>query len=137
MNVFGLGLAGGCDLFAYMVFKELKKQENGWNNQLEFLKKQLEKEHKNLLEMKEKQQINQKMKEFKIVKINLPKSYEKINNKFRLYYKLGYNEEKYLKHYKKGDIDNLLKEEQFTDEQISVTHTYLENKVKTLIEKRK
>lgn len=125
------------EIISYVHYKSAKKIIKGCKNQLDFLEKQLEKEKEILIELKNKEKRIKQEKEFKTPKIEPSKKIEKLEDNYSMYYDLGFNEDRYLRYFQKGNIDRLLQEKEYNDEQIEVAHLYLESKAKTLIRKRK
>ena len=74
---------------------------------------------------------------FKTTKIDNLALLKKLRGDLEFLHTLGYNENKYLKYYLKGNIDDILKLENYNDEQIKMAHSYLEEKAKALTKKRK
>ncbi len=84
------------EYFLYKVYKSAKKDQNGTNKELEYLKKEIIKEKQILEELKKSQEKSNQLKEVKIVSIDDKKQLKELQNNLKYYYNLGYNEEESL-----------------------------------------
>ena len=84
------------EYFIYKTYKEAKKDQNGTNKELEYLKNQIIKEKQVLEELKKAKKNSNKLEEVKIIQIDDKKQLEELKNNLEYYYNLGYNEEENL-----------------------------------------
>lgn len=132
--VLSLPVTGIIEYGMYCNYKNMKKDEKGINNQLDFLKKQLviEKENlKQLLKNKTKENNNE---QFRVVKVNDLEMLRNLKSYLEFYYDLGYNEQKYYKYLEQGKLNDKLCK-YYTEEGIEVAKEYLEQKGPVLIKK--
>ncbi len=137
-SILFLPVAALLEFDTYRQYKRSLKEEKGVNNELEFLKKQLLEEKQVLEDLKIKKQENNKIdeKEFKVVKVDDKQQLDTLNSNLYLYFDLGYNEEKYLKYYQQGKLDEKLKDS-YNDLGIEIIKETLEEKGPTLVKRKK
>ena len=130
-------LATFVDLIYYHDYKKSFKENKGIENEINFIKQELQKNKEVLFNLENEQKKVQEKEKFKTTKIDNLALLKKLKSDLEFLHTLGYNENKYLKYYLKGNIDDILKLENYNDEQIKMAHSYLEEKAKALTKKRK
>lgn len=125
------------DLIYYHDYKESLKEEKGIENEINFVKQELQKSREVLFNLENEQKMVHEESKFKTTKIDNLALLKKLKGDLELLHTLGYNENKYIKYYLKGTIDDILKLDNYNDEQIEMAHSYLEDRAKTLTKKRK
>lgn len=121
-------LGGIVSLILYTEQKEEERVRNGKETQLKYLKQALNKQKEALKSLSENKTNTQQQKEFYISKVNAKEDLKKLKKELELYYNLGYNEENYLKYYKKGNLN-----EHIPNKDIQLANNHF--KEKTLIKK--
>ncbi len=122
-----LPFAAMLEYIHYNDYKMLKQKEKGINNELDFLKKQIEKEKEYLETLKREKTHNNVNDEFKMIEVDDLQKLKELRSKLELYYILGYNDEKYYKYYQKGCLDEKL-EKDYNEADIQLVKEYLEEK---------
>lgn len=128
--------SGGCEFMFYNGYKDNINTEKGVNSELEFLKKQIEKEKEHLENLKQaKARVNEST-EFREVEVNDVQQIRGLNGCLNLYFNLGYNDKKYYCLYRKGLLDKKLAKD-YNEDEIELAKEYLEEKGPTLGKRRK
>lgn len=130
-------LSAFVDLIYYHDYKESFKEKKGIENEINFVKQELQKSKEALFNLENEKKMVQEKSKFKTTKINNLTLLKRLKGDLEFLHTLGYNENKYLKYYLKGNIDDILKLENYNEEQIKMAHSYLEEKAKALTKKRK
>lgn len=118
--------------FFYKDSKRLEQYQNGKKVELEYLKKKIfeEKEKKNKLTLDKTNTRN--IDDFSITKVDSIQELKRLKELLNFYYKLGYNEEKGLKYYQKGNLDKVA-----TGKGLELAQEYFEEKEKMLVRRKK
>lgn len=133
--IIGLPVSSIITFFDYDKFKENKKKSNGIRSELEYLKRQLEKEKQTLSILEEEKTNNNSNTNLIAVKIDDKEKLDELNKKLDLYYNLGFNLKRYYKYYQKGKFDNKISK--YLDETEALeARKFVEEKGPTLTKKK-
>lgn len=134
----GFSFMGGLlSLIEYNSHKSFKKNRNGERAKAEAAKVELEGQKEKLDKLKKDKTLSpENSKSFVKKDIDNEKIKQITSNFLDFYYTVGYNEEKYLRYYEKGILDEKL-ERHFSDDAIDCIKEYLEDKTAILEKKKK
>lgn len=113
------------EILAYIDYKRAIKKEKGIDNEIVFLKRQLEKERGVLKSLTKERLRDNESTELKTMIVDDVKQLEELKNLLELYFDLGYNEEKYYQYYQQGKIDKKL-QKWYTEEGLQLAKECLE-----------
>ena len=130
---FGLFISSTLSIAGYIQYRNVQKEVQGINSELDYLNVQLEKEKKALIALENDKSNNNQNRENRIVKVNDIKELNKIRKDLAKYHELGYNVNKYNRYNKQGKLANILP----NDIDINIAKEYLERNSKTLVRKKK
>ncbi len=119
------------DVFDYLSYKGGIKEEQGMESELEYLKKSLITEQQKLIELKSKSQNIAEPQELKTIKVTEKERLINLKNYLEIYYDLGYNSQKYLKHIEDGNLETELIQK-YNTAGIDFAIDYLTEKSQTL-----
>lgn len=123
-------------LSLYCNYKNRQKEEMGIESELNFLKKEFEKQSEILDNLKKNCQRKQKNLEYRTEKVNDFERLEELKCLFDLYYQIGYEQEKYLAYYQKEILEKKLGTH-YEDTDLERIKDYIEEKEPVLTKKRK
>lgn len=119
----------------YSDYIKLVKEIKGIENQLDYLKKQMDKEQEKLEVLEKNKTNNNEVNEFKTVQISSLDDLRKLRKHINLLFDLGYNENKYYKYYEKDKLDKKLGK-YYNEKQMEIAKEYFEEKGPTLVKKK-
>ena len=119
----------------YFNYKERVKKGKGINSELEFLKKQVEKEKEILTSLKKHKTKDNLSTEILSKKVDDLQELKALREKLVLFYDLGSNEKKYYRYYQQGKLDEKLHEQCGTLD-VDMVKEHLQEKGPTLVKKR-
>lgn len=135
MSICFLPLGAGIELTMYKDYKTSLKIEKGINSELDFLKKQIEKEKECLEGLKQESTRDKEKTDFRTVKVDDLQQLKALRSYLDFYFDLGYNGEKYYQYYQDGQLDKKL-QKYYTDTGIQLAKEYIEKKGPSLVLRR-
>lgn len=123
------------DIVDYNNCNRIENTFKGINSELDFLKSQIDIEKQKLDNIKKEATKDNKFVGIKTIKINNENLTNILKSTTKLYRDCGYNEKKYYKYFKKGNLYDKLKKI-YTDEGIEKIEEYLSEKGPQLVKKK-
>ena len=112
----------------YKEFKEKLKYKNATESEIYFLE-QIKQYNKIELELlKEEQRDNVYPEDLEVVKLNNLEILYLLKDKIEKYYNFGYNLNKYINYYNNGFLEDILENENYSNEDIEIAKKYLKEK---------
>ena len=125
----GILIPGYLGFFLIYEYNNTNKTNKGYENQIEFLKKQISLEQEKLNELKQNKAKKQKVAVSK--RVNDIEELKKLKELLLVYYNCGYYSDRYSKYLERGKLRTKLSKT-FSEEQIDLTIKHLEGKGKVL-----
>lgn len=128
----------GFKLQRYSIYRHFVNQEKGVNSELEYLKDRIAVEKDILGKLRQDRDKQNQFKNFSVTDdlVDLQKL-KVLRRALNLHYHLGYNSEKYSKYYTLGRLENLLRSQNFSEDDILHANIYFREKKPTLVKRKK
>ena len=117
------------------IYKNILKERDGLNIELEFLKKQIVKEREKLNLLSREKVSSKKDYSFKSFTVNDTEKMQELDKSSNLYFDLGFNMDKYYGYYRKGKLSAKLRKS-YDANRIEAANEYFERNKHILARKR-